>query len=188
MNAESLLQVLSQKYFGKYRGVVVSNDDEKHRGRLKVVVPNVMGPQAIWALPCVNYAGKNVGLYAIPPVFDGEVSSWNSRTDAGVWVEFEGGDPNFPIWVGCFWGDGDEQIATEDAKPSIKFWRTDGVVMRIDDDEGSLTIETESGAILTVGPNEIKLDAQEVNQIANGSKHELKASGLDVNNGAFTVS
>jgi uncharacterized protein involved in type VI secretion and phage assembly len=33
-----------------------------------------------------------MGIYAIPP------------KNAGVWVEFEQGDPNYPIWSGCWWG------------------------------------------------------------------------------------
>lgn len=170
---EDLYAALQERFFGKYRGLVVANQDSEGRGRLQVQVPTVMGEQPVWALPCVPYAGDGVGLYAMPPV------------GAGVWVEFEGGDPNFPIWVGCFWADG--QIAAADANPDIKFWRTDGAFIRIDDLEGSVTIETSDGTVLTLGNGQISLEAGEVRASANGASLTLNAGGLDVNNGAFSV-
>ena len=87
---EQLLEYVRSHYFGKYRGTVVSNDDPTSRGRLQVTVPNLV--ENTWAMPCVPYAGSGVGFFAIPPV------------GANVWVEFEGGDPDYPIWSGCFWG------------------------------------------------------------------------------------
>ena len=44
-----------------------------------------------WALPCVPIAGKQDGVYMVPQI------------GAGVWIEFEQGDPDYPIWVGGFW-------------------------------------------------------------------------------------
>ena len=46
-------------------------------------------------MPCAPFAGSGVGFFALPPV------------GANVWVEFEGGDPDYPIWSGCFWGAGE---------------------------------------------------------------------------------
>ena len=173
-SVEDLYSVLQDRFLGKYRGFITSNEDSEGRGRLQVQVPNVMGDQLIWALPCVDYAGDQVGLYNMPPV------------GAGVWVEFEGGDPSYPIWVGCFLSD--SQIEQADTAPTIKFWRTEGASIRIDDDAGTVTIETSDGTTLTIGGGEIKLEATEVNVEANGAKLALSASGLDVNNGAFSVS
>ncbi len=170
---EELYAVLQDRFFGKYRGFVVANSDAQGRGRLQVRVPAVMGDQAVWALPCVPYAGAGVGFFALPPV------------GAGVWVEFEGGDPSFPIWVGCFWSDG--QIADADADPSVKFWRTDGASLRIDDATGTVTIETADGSAVTIGAGGITFEAAEVTARANGSTTSLGASGFDVNNGAFSV-
>ena len=171
---EDLYTILNGRFFGKYRGVVISNIDDLKRGRLKVKVPKVMGDQEFWALPCVPYAGDQVGFFAMPP--DG----------AMVWIEFEGGDPSYPIWVGCFWSD--EQIVSEDAVPTVKFWKTDKLSIRIDDDEGSLTIETENGSVFTIGSSEILLDTQEINQKTGEASVKLSSGGLDVNNGTFTVS
>ncbi|MET0357381.1 MAG: phage baseplate assembly protein V [Cellvibrio sp.] len=82
-----------KRYYGKYRGTVVFNVDPEQRGRIMAMVPDVLGiiPSS-WAMPCFPVAGKQNGFYAIPKVGD------------GVWIEFEQGDPNYPIWVGSFWG------------------------------------------------------------------------------------
>nr|HMP43165.1 phage baseplate assembly protein V [Roseiflexaceae bacterium] len=84
------------QFFGKYRGKVEQNVDPLQIGRVQVRVPAVLGEGRMsWAMPCVPYAGPGVGMFAIPPV------------GASVWVEFEGGDPDYPIWSGCFWERGD---------------------------------------------------------------------------------
>jgi uncharacterized protein involved in type VI secretion and phage assembly len=85
-----------QKFFGKYRGTVVNNVDPLNVGRLLVEVPDVISlVPSSWALPCVPLAGPTgppMGAYMVPPI------------GAGVWIEFEKGDPDYPIWVGCRWG------------------------------------------------------------------------------------
>jgi hypothetical protein len=84
------------KYWGKYRGTVLNNVDPERRGRLMLVVPDVLTLlPTTWAEPCVPLAGPTgppMGVYMVPPI------------GAGVWVEFEQGDPDYPIWVGCRWG------------------------------------------------------------------------------------
>lgn len=79
------------KFFGKYRGKVTNTKDLNKRGRIEVSVPSVLGDKCLWAEPCVPYAGKDIGMFAIPP------------KGANVWVEFEGGNIDRPIWTGCFW-------------------------------------------------------------------------------------
>jgi len=98
MNIENIVAHLVQKvehrFYGKYRGLVVDNADPEQLGRLKIKVPSVLGEDVVtgWALPCVPYGGDvNQGFLFIPEV------------GAGVWVEFEEGDLEFPIWVGTFW-------------------------------------------------------------------------------------
>lgn len=81
------------RYLGKYRGTVAQNIDPLRIGRLQVTVPDVSGvAPSSWAMPCVPVAGLEMGVYVVPPI------------GAGVWVEFEHGDPDYPIWVGCWWG------------------------------------------------------------------------------------
>jgi hypothetical protein len=83
----------SEPYYGKYRGTVIQNIDPELRGRLQVEVPDVMSViPSTWAEPCVPLAGVTgfpMGIYVVPPI------------GAAVWVEFEHGDPNLPIWTGC---------------------------------------------------------------------------------------
>jgi len=82
-----------KRYFGKYRGSVVDNVDPLAQGRLMVLVPDVSGTlPSSWALPCVPMAGPLMGTSFVPP-----------PVGTSVWVEFEQGDPQKPIWVGCFW-------------------------------------------------------------------------------------
>jgi hypothetical protein len=85
-----------QKFFGKYRGTVINNIDPMNQGRLMVEVPDVLSlAPSSWAVPCVPLAGPTgppMGVYMVPPI------------GTGVWIEFEKGDPDYPIWVGCRWG------------------------------------------------------------------------------------
>lgn len=81
-----------EKFYGKYRGTVVSNIDPEFLGRLIVQVPDVMGlGSSSWAMPCVPCTGANLE-YSVPSI------------GAFVWVEYEQGNPDYPIWVGCFSG------------------------------------------------------------------------------------
>lgn len=98
-----LMQKIERRFYGKYRGFVVDNADPENLGRLKVRVPSVLGNEVVtgWALPCMPYAGgANQGMLFIP------------EQDAGVWIEFEEGDLEFPIWVGAFWSkpDGESEL------------------------------------------------------------------------------
>ena len=84
------------EFFGKYRGKVESNVDPKKLGRLQVSCPAVFGEGTLsWAMPATPYAGSQVGLFLVPP------------NGSNIWVEFEGGDPSYPIWSGCCWGEGE---------------------------------------------------------------------------------
>jgi len=82
-----------KKFYGKYRGTVVNNLDPEQIGRIQAIVPAVSNiVPTSYAMPCVPFAGKQEGFFAIPQI------------GAGVWIEFEGGDPDKPIWVGGYWG------------------------------------------------------------------------------------
>jgi hypothetical protein len=75
------------RFFGTYRGIVVDNTDPLNRNRLQLKVPQIFGDLSTeWAWPVVPS-----GVSLVTPAV-GE----------GVWVQFEGGDASFPIWVGTF--------------------------------------------------------------------------------------
>lgn len=108
---ERLYQQLSSKKYGKYRATVVDRDDPESKGRLRLLIPAVLGDQeSDWALPCFSNGGSSdVGSITIPEL------------DAHVWVEFEAGDPSLPIWTGTFFGQADDlpdeaQISPPDAR------------------------------------------------------------------------
>jgi cytoskeletal protein CcmA (bactofilin family) len=119
-------------YWGKYRAKVLDNIDLLELGRLMVQVPSVPGEVLNWALPNSPYAGMLVGFFALPPI------------GANVWVEFEGGNPNYPIWAGCFWEEG--EVPVQPAIPEKKVWRTDFITIELDDTPG------EGGLSITVIP------------------------------------
>ena len=82
-----------RRFFGKYRGSVAESLDPMRQGRLIVLVPDVFGDlPSNWAMPCVPLAGPKMGTSFVPP-----------PKGSNVWVEFEQGNPQKPIWVGCFW-------------------------------------------------------------------------------------
>lgn len=125
------------RFYGKYRGVVSDVYDPESMGRIKCNVPEVLGDvESPWALPCAPYAGNGLGAYNIPPV------------GAGVWIEFEAGDPARPIWAGCWWGK-DQLPSNEngtEAAPPIKIIRTEsGMMVTMDDDSQVLSVSDENG-------------------------------------------
>src|SRR6266496_2920758 len=133
--AQDLLVWVKGHFFGKYRGTVSDNDDQSKRGRLKVKVPVVLGTFEVWAMPCVPYAGNGVGFYSLPEI------------GTGVWVEFEGGDPSYPIWSGCYWTDNE---LPDSGGADIKIWKTSKVTMRIDDNNDELKMENTKGSKVTL--------------------------------------
>src|SRR5205085_1731985 len=60
-----------------------------------------------WAMPCVPAAGIQSGVFMVPGI------------GSGVWIEFERGDPDHPIWVGGFWGLAAEVPALALVPPAI---------------------------------------------------------------------
>ena len=163
-----------RQYFGKYRGRVENNRDPFQKGRVQISVPDVLGDSTLsWAIPCVPYAGPGVGLFAIPP------------QGANLWVEFESGDPDRPIWSGCFWDpeDPNDQVPASPAIAEKKVLKTDSGTIILDDTPGAggLTIETTTGM-------KIQINTQGI-EITNGQSATVKLTGpqVSINNGALEV-
>lgn len=172
---------MKSKRYGKYRGIVTDNDDAgTHRGRLKVRVPAVLGDLEVWAEACVPYAGDGVGFFAMPPI------------DAGVWVEFEGGDISFPIWVGCYWRDDEPP---EGGNPDVKLLKTDAITLTLDDSSEEARLETSGASVALTDKIEavakngkLTVAAGQVTSDSGGAgKVEVSSSGVVVNNGSFGV-
>jgi hypothetical protein len=161
---------MGKKFFGKYRGKVANNLDPMQLGRIQVTVPSVLGDgKMAWAMPCVPYAGPQIGFFAIPP------------SDANVWVEFEGGDINYPIWSGCFWGIG--EVPAVPAIAQVKMIKTDTGTIKISDIPvtGGISIETITGMKI-----EITMMGIEIN---NGMGGSIKMTGpqVSINGSALEV-
>jgi uncharacterized protein involved in type VI secretion and phage assembly len=159
-----IAELLHSRFLGKYRGTVtdVCND-----GRIRALVPSVLGDQKTgWCLPCVPYAGKDCGIAFLPEV------------DSGVWIEFEGGDVSYPIWVGAYWHEGELPTSV---KPSVKVIRTKGKQeIVIDDDAHSITISDANG-------NVVKLDRDGILLKRDTGTIEISNKLIKLNGSAMEV-
>lgn len=161
------------KYFGKYRGKVVSNTDPEQRGRILVNVAKVAGAGQNWATPSVPFAGIQAGVFVVPPPL------------SNVWVEFEEGDSNKPIWSGGFWDKGTvPPVALTPPEPVAHILlqtTAQHAVHLVDGPSPPLTaggILLKSGAsVIAIGPDGVKIVAP-----------KIEITGVvNINNGALTV-
>ena len=162
------------EFYGKYRGKVENNVDPLELGRVQVSVPAVLGDGRMsWALPCAPYAGSQVGFFAVPPV------------GANLWVEFEAGNPDHPIWSGCFWGTG--ECPASPALAENKVFKTDAITLQLNDlsGGGGVTIEVKPPAVTSA----LKLVMSSSGiELSNGSSTlKLTMASVSVNDGALEV-
>ncbi|WJN57316.1 phage baseplate assembly protein V [Pseudomonas sp. SO81] len=166
-----------QRYYGKYRGMVLNNIDPMQQGRLQVQVPDVAGLiPASWAMPCVPIAGIQNGMVALPMI------------GSGVWVEFEQGNPDHPIWVGCFWGSAAEIPALARATPpglqaiTLQTPLQNGLTISdLPGPTGGIMLKSATGATLIVNDTGIYI------QNGKGAMLTLIGPAVTINNGALTV-
>lgn len=155
---------MTGRFIGKYRGVVMHNDDPQHLLRIRARVPDVYGDQESgWALPCLPMASSGAGLTVVPPV-----GAW-------VWIEFERGDPAYPIWTGCFFTT-DASLPKETKDDPVKrvvLKTAAGHMVLLDDGpSGGITLKTAQGQQIVLRDGGIELD--------NGNNATIKLSGPKV--------
>jgi uncharacterized protein involved in type VI secretion and phage assembly len=162
-----------RRLYGKYRGTVCDINDPLQQGRLRAIVPAVGGVVPLtWALPCVPFAGTQLGFVALPAL------------GANVWIEFEAGDIDFPVWTGCFWlGPGD--LPSQAPPPGVHAsatLQTPGLTALIlsDDPAQGITLRTASGASL-------QLNSQGVTITTGAATITLSGNSVDINQGALKV-
>jgi hypothetical protein len=165
------------QFLAKYRGKVVDNQDPMSLGRIKASVPSVLGEDIqVWAMPCVPFAGKDVGLFLLPP------------RGANVWVEFEGGDLDYPIWSGCFWDRG--ELPADPAEEKMKVLKTDKVTMTLNDDpnEGGFFLEVGQTPLkMSFSSSGIEISNSSSNIKITSSKITIKGNDIEISNGPFNI-
>lgn len=174
---ELTVSTTAPRYYGKYRATVLNNVDPMLLGRIQVVVPDVSGvAPTSWAMPCLPMAGLNSGVFTVPVV------------GAGVWVEFEQGDPDRPIWVGGYWGSAAEVPVMARATPpgvpgvTIQTPLMNGITISdVPGPTGGILIKTATGAMISVS------DVGIVISNGKGATISLLGPAVDVNAGALTV-
>ncbi len=165
---------MSQPFYGKYRGIVTDINDPLMIGRIKATVSDVMGDQESgWAMPCAPFGGEQTGFFVLPKV------------GAGVWIEFEHGDPDYPIWAGCWWGSAAEMPPVLLAPPYKKLMivTEGGQSITLDDTPGTggITLETSGGQKIVLSATGLEID--------NGMGASIKMTGpqVSINGGALDV-
>lgn len=168
---------MADRYYGKHRGLVLNNIDPLQKGRLLVQVPDVSGLSiSSWAMPCVPMAGLQMGVYVVPLI------------GAGVWVEFEGGDPDYPIWSGGFWGSASEvpplALAGIPATPNIVLQsslQNTIVVSDLPGPTGGIMLKSTTGASIIVNDTGIYI------QNGKGASITMVGPSVTINNGALMI-
>ncbi len=170
-----------KRYYGKYRGTVIENIDPLQIGRVMVQVPDLKGETpSSWAMPCVPVAGIAAGCFMVPPI------------GSQVWVDFEQGDPDYPVWTGGFWGTVGDVPVFATAPPPIPpgqniVLQTTGQNMLLISDSaptpatGGIVLKSTSGAMIVVNDTGI--------YISNGQGASITLVGptVDLNVGGLTV-
>ena len=164
-------------YYGKYRGVVLNNIDPMQMGRLMVQGPDVTGlAPGSWAMPCVPIAGLQNGMVALPVI------------GSGVWIEFEQGNPDHPIWTGCFWGSAAEipalALTVPPAIPGITFQTPlqNGITINdVPGPTGGIMLKSATGATIIVNDTGIYI------QNGKGASIVMTGPTITINNGALVI-
>lgn len=165
------------RFFGKFRGMVLSNLDPMMRGRLQIQVPDVTQVlPTTWAEPCLPAAGIQQGAFMVPSI------------GSGVWVEFEHGDPSYPIWTGGWW-------STQAEVPPLAIAGPPGVqsfviqtqlqntlmISDVPGPTGGIMLKTTTGAMIKIDDTGIV--------ISNGKGAMISMQGptITVNGGALVI-
>ncbi len=165
-----------EKYYGKYRGVVVSTVDPQQMGRIIAQVPDLGPVPLTYAMPSFPVTGKQMGFWSLPQI------------GTGVWVEFEQGDRDHPIWTGCWYGSAADvpalALATQAPLSSVFMQTAAQVTFQLSDlpgPAGGILLKTATGAMIMV--NDVGIT------ISNGKGAMIVMAGptVTINNGALVI-
>lgn len=168
-----------KRFLGKYRGQVSNNNDPLKVGRIKATVSDVFGnEESGWALPCFALAAPGQGLFIVPP------------QHAWVWIEFEHGNPEKPIWTGCFFP-ADPAAATATVAQLLPLVGVEPNKIALKTAEWLITIESSKLVIASLaGPvartriqataNDIKLTNEQAPNVPSPPSATIEMSGRSV--------
>jgi hypothetical protein len=165
------------KFYGVYRGTVVINVDPLQIGRIQATVPDVSGlTPTTWAMPCIPVAGKQMGTFFVPQI------------GAGVWIQFEAGDPDRPVWTGGWWGSAAEvpalALAGVPGDPNFVIQTTLQNAVVISDlpwPTGGVMLKSTTGATIIVNDTGIYI------QNGKGASIVMAGPTVTINQGALVV-
>jgi len=158
----------ARHFFGKYRGRVTDNADPDSRGRIMATVPSVMGDVPVgWALPAFPFAGDGHGQVMVPEV------------DSAVWIEFEAGDLDYPIWSGGFFLQSDSPPAPKGVSIRVIVSKNQHKVV-LDDQSDKVIVEHAGGARL-------EMTATEISLTIGASKMVMGLASITFNDGVVKI-
>lgn len=181
---ERLVERVASSYFGKYRGIVTDVRDPNDQCRIRATVPAVLGEQACgWALPAAPFAGDGHGMVMLPKV------------GSGVWIEFEAGRLDNPIWSGAWWASGQRpeprgagvrvivsekghQVILDDEANEVKVVHGDALIPKV------IRI-TDREIVLTCGACEIRISNESIS--LNDGIIKVGRAGVSLGDGAMTI-
>lgn len=155
---------VKNRFYGKYRGVVTEVDEATLRVKAKVPAVLLDQPSG-WAMPCVPYAGPQVGVVFLP------------EPGSGVWIEFEGGDVSYPIWVGCYWHVGEHP---PEAKADAKVLISKKTKIVLDDGAGTSTWSDANNNTLTASSDGVAIERESMSVKVGTAKVAVNGSALEV--------
>ena len=179
-SVERLVERAGSTYYGKYRGIVTDVDDPNNQLRIRATVPAVLGEHACgWAMPAAPFAGDGHGMVMLPKV------------GSGVWIEFEAGRLDSPIWSGAWWADGERpdpqgagvrvivsekghKLILDDENDEVKLVHGSGSEIKLSGDE----------IVLSCGSCEIKIANDNIS--LNNGQIKIGLAGVSLVNGAMT--
>jgi hypothetical protein len=156
------LQRHAGKFYGKYSGEVISNEDPQQQGRMVVTVPPVFGAELeVWARPCLPF-----GHFYVPAV------------GAKVWIEFEAGDPDYPLWVGVWYPQNTIPAEAAVTPPDNRVIQTPSghtIALLDRDGEEKITIKHKDNSFISIDQNGSVIISNQ-----NGSHLHLNTQGEEV--------
>ena len=165
------------KYYGIYRGSVLNNVDPMQLGRIQVAVPDASGmTPSTWAMPSVPITGRQMGVFVVPQV------------GSGVWIQFEAGEADRPVWIGGWWrtaaevpalafsgGPGETNIVLQSTL------RNAIVISDLSGPAGGIMLKSSGGATIIVNDCGIYIEN------GKGVSITLVGPTVTINNGALVI-